>query len=367
MLVIGAGPAGCAAGIAAARAGASVTVLDRAVFPDHKICGDAISNKGARLVGELCGNAVTGLPHARVEGAAVVFPDGSRIGRSYGTDPGYIVPRRRLDAALREALEGSGAKLRQGARVRRLELVGGRVSGAETDSGSFAADAVIAADGYGSVAFGALGIPRRRGVHVAFGVTAYFEGVRSEGFEGVSAHYLEADLPYGYAWIFPEVEGLANVGVFQRSDQLRKGGVRLKDLLGRFVSRRRERFDGARMVGRMRARPLPLCVEAVRHTIPGLLVAGDAAHAVDPFTGEGIWQALRTGLLAGEACMDLEAVRRYESMVEREIVAPSASRSRIQAGVQAVVSLRLYRLGLARKAIEWAYRRGSTEITKVVE
>src|ERR1700742_4079717 len=120
VLVIGAGPAGCAAGITLARRGVRVTVVDRAVFPRDKTCGDAVSNHGVEILKALGAWAhVEGGPHAVVARAAAVFPDGTRITREYER-PGYIVARYRLDDCLRLALEESGARLLQGRSVTAL-------------------------------------------------------------------------------------------------------------------------------------------------------------------------------------------------------------------------------------------------------
>ena len=122
---MGAGPAGCAAGIMLARAGIDVCVVDRAHFPRPKTCGDAVSNDGMVLVDELGANAfVNSGPHALVRRAAAVFPDRERIERDYDP-PGYIVPRDHLDDCLRRALELSGARLVQGCNVINPQITDG--------------------------------------------------------------------------------------------------------------------------------------------------------------------------------------------------------------------------------------------------
>ena len=162
-LIVGAGPTGCAAGIVLARAGIDVCVVDRAHFPRDKVCGDAISNDGIELLEQLgARDAVDQGPHAVVERAVAVFPDGTRVGREYER-PGYIVARYHLDDCLRRTLEAWGAKLVQDRRVSSLTRTGDRVTGGEGPGFSWSAKVVIAADGYGSVGLQALGQPGPRG------------------------------------------------------------------------------------------------------------------------------------------------------------------------------------------------------------
>ncbi|MCA9710297.1 MAG: FAD-dependent monooxygenase, partial [Myxococcales bacterium] len=180
VLVVGGGPAGCAAGIAAARAGLRVLVVDRAAFPRPKTCGDAVSNRAAALIDELAAapGVLRTIPHAEVRAGAAVFPDGSRVVHRFDDAPGFIVPRLHLDDLLRRSLERAGARLHQGVAVRRLLTAAGRVTGAEVDGPrTLEAEAVVAADGPGSVAWAALGVPYHRGSRLAVAITAYHRGV----------------------------------------------------------------------------------------------------------------------------------------------------------------------------------------------
>jgi geranylgeranyl reductase family protein len=362
VLVIGAGPAGAAASIAAARAGARVCALDRAHFPRPKVCGDAISNSAVTLVEELgAGERLRRAPQAVVRGAVAIFPDGSQVKRSYGAKPGLIVERFEFDRLLRDQLERTGASVQEGVKVRLVEERG-RVVGAEADGASFRADAVIAADGPGSVAWSTLGQAAPRNAALALAATAYYTGVETDA--SFSEHYFEAELPCGYGWIFPSVLGRANVGVYQRADLYQRARVPLRRLLDDFIARHPERFAGAERAAHVRSWQLPLATPKPPSAAAGVL----------RLTGEGIWHALHSGRLAGLSAvealstggLDAAAARRYRLRAAREVGWPSALRIGIQQSMKLVVGLGLYRSSAVRSLLEWGYGRSALEISKAV-
>ena len=375
VLVIGAGPSGCAAGVGLARAGLRVRVIDRATFPRPKVCGDALSNRAIAIIGSLgAGEALAAAPHADVLGALALLPDGGCIPRDYGDARGMIVGRLDLDALLVRALSASGARVDQGLSADELVVEGGAVVGARVGAEVVRARAVLAADGPGSVATRALGLDRPRGRGLAISATAYFEGVTGALREGWSEHWFDPSLPYGYGWIFPAVEGVANVGVYLRRDGYDARGASLGALFEAFLAQHPDRFSGARRVGAVRTWQLPLSDLSVRPGMPGLLTLGDAGRHVDPLTGEGIWQALRTGEIAAEVCagamrsgaLDEAAVRRYRWRVAREVDGPATLRGRIQDGMQALVASGLYRRREMQALLKWGYGSGALEVSKSV-
>lgn len=372
VLIVGAGPTGCAAGIVLARAGVDVCVLDRATFPRDKVCGDAVSNDGILLIEELgAGNLVEEAPHAIVRRAVAVFPDGTRIGRDYER-PGYIVPRYTLDDCMRRALEASGARLIQGTRVSKLTREGDRITGAEGPSLRWSAKVVIAADGYGSVGLDALGLAGPKGRYLAVSSTAYYRGVEFPDGAETSDHYFDRELIYGYGWIFPAVEGVSNVGVYLRSDAYARTGKNLKQLLDDFVERYAARMKNAERVGKIRSWSLPIAPRPIPLTAPGLVLAGDAAGFIDPLSGEGIWQGLHTGMLAGKVAA--EAVgsggltpalrKRYEQTCHKELARPSRAKEWVQRGMAVIVERQLYRSAIVRGALRWGYEHHALEMTK---
>jgi len=374
LIVVGAGPAGAAAGVTAARAGARVLVVDRATFPRPKTCGDALSNRGAEIVDRLvgCRGALAQIPHAVVHGAVAVFPDGTRVRRGFAGHDGYIVPRHSFDALLRNQLEGAGAEVREGVKVERLLMNGPDVVGALVAGERIFSRAVIAADGPGSVGWRALGVPYRRGRGLAVAITAYCEGVEFGEDQGRTEHYFENDLRSGYGWAFPAVQGQSNVGVYQRADAFDHGPRKLGAWLDVFMQRHPERFAHARRVGRTRTWSLPLAVRPGPPGGPGLLLAGDAAFSIDPLSGEGIWQALDSGEQAARivlAALDgkgltMRWVRQYQALWTSRIGATSLVRLGIQESMDRFIERGLYRSRLARALLSRAYASETFEVSK---
>ena len=373
VLVIGAGPAGAAAAAVLARAGVAVTMIDRARFPRDKTCGDAISGAALALLDRIgAGDAVRNGPHAPVRHGAALFPDGAHVQRSYA-DPGMIVPRLQLDDCIRAAAQRAGAELHEGTRIERLLHDGPAVVGAEGPDMQWRARLVIAADGYGSVALPALGVSTPRGRHLGVSSTLYARGTRHPLGTDVAEHFFEHDLPYGYAWLFPPVEGVANLGVYLTAEGYAQAGHSLHELLQRFIARHPERFAGMTPVGKVRTWSLPLAPAPMAVSAPGLLLAGDAGHFVDPFTGEGIWHALFTGMAAADVALAAlrspdglsgELRARFAQECETAIARPSRTKRHIQRAMRWLVGAHAYRLPPVRAAFRWAYESRSFGMTK---
>lgn len=362
ILVIGAGPAGCAAGIEAARNGARVCVVDRARFPRPKPCGDALSDRAVDVIRDLgCGEMLTTLPRAVLAGSSAIFPNGKFIRRSRKT--GYVIGRFDLDNMLLQALENEGAEVRQETNVRNLLFEGGRVSGAEGNGWKLRAGCVIAADGTGSVAWRTLNKKAPPAKTMAIAVTAYYRNMPDAEFPGDAEIYFEHDLPLGYGWVFPPVNGLTNVGVGLRVDLYKREGIPLNELLHRFVARHPERFEGSEMLSGPFTWSLPLATARLSISCPGLLASGDAARFVDPLNGEGIWQALESGRMAGRVAakavtnggLDKKAITHYRKHCYRAIGIPSIIRGNARRAVELILRLRLYRSRLIRKLIDLAW------------
>jgi menaquinone-9 beta-reductase len=296
VVVVGAGPAGTAAAIAAAARGLRVVCLDKATFPRDKTCGDGLTANALRLLQRL-GVPYDALAPMVVRETVIVSPSGRHAVLPMGRDGlhGAIVARRQLDAALVAVARGKGVELRENHDVEKVVVHDDHVRVDDLE-----ARYVIAADGHWSPVRRALEPEAPRDLGEWHAVRQYFEGVADTRLWVL----FERDLLPGYVWVFPLPGGRANVGFgVLRSDG--RSGRALKALWPDLLSRTRLREilgPEARPCEQVHAWPIPTRYSAAR-LMHGrrVLFAGDAAGVVDPMTGEGIAQAIETGMLAADA------------------------------------------------------------------
>nr|WP_091604460.1 geranylgeranyl reductase family protein [Micromonospora mirobrigensis] len=306
LVVVGAGPAGSAAALAARRGGARVLLLDRYDFPRDKACGDGIAAHALDVLGELgVTGAVDGYPP--LPALRLVSPGGGTVARALPR-PAYTVPRKVFDARLVAAAVAAGAELRRHT-VRSIDVRPDRV----VLDGELAGRAVVGADGAGSVVRRALGHPVNPDRHLALAIRGYAPALPGPPEQLIVTS--GARWP-AYAWSFPIGDGRANVGY---GEVLRGEPLSRAHLLDRLAALLPS-TDPAAVTG-LRAHHLPL---STHRPAPGrgrLLLAGDALSLINPFTGEGIFYALLSGALAGAAAAGSpdRAAERYAATLSRRL------------------------------------------------
>ena len=315
-VVVGAGPSGAAAGILLAERDLRVLVLDRARFPRPKICGEYLSPEAARVLDRLgvlkrleSGGAV------RLSGMTITAPDGTRLTGSYpcvGRWRGYrdhalAVRRIVLDRVLADRLRETAADFLEGRRVTDVIVDGDGVVGVEVADGagrpqSIRARLVIAADGRNSV------VARRLGLVAPHALRRVALMTYASGADGLADRGEIFVDPPVYAIVNPVAPGLVNLGLVLPLAGLSAHRGRLEELFDtrvRQLAGLRARFPRLARAAPVHALgPLAYRVAPPRHG--GVMLVGDAAGFYDPFTGEGIFAALRGAELAADtACAAL--------------------------------------------------------------
>lgn len=309
-IVVGAGPAGAAAAILLAEGGASVALLDRAVFPRPKICGEYLSPEAARVLDRL--GALKDVEAAGAQplyGMRIIAPDGTRIVGRYPTDGrwrGYrdhalAIPREALDHVLLERARSLPIDVRERHRVTDLIVDGDHVTGVRGRDGDgapfeIAARLVIGADGRASIVARALGLVRpHRLQRMAF--IRDVEGL--DGFDHLGEIYVD---PPDYSILNPVAPGIVNLSLVVPLAHAKPYRGRLETFVDARLKQLRRlhpRLDGMRPAGPVMAMgPLAYRVGEPRHG--GVMLTGDAAGFYDPFTGEGLFVALRSAELLAE-------------------------------------------------------------------
>lgn len=338
VVVVGAGPAGAAAAAHLARGGAKVLLCDRARFPRDKACGGGLTPRAVAALGRL-GIRDDEAMFARVGGMEMVsgaratwaaFPSTTRWPAH-----GLVARRIDLDAAVCERAVAAGAELRTGVRVLGPLIEDGVCRGVRAGRGEDGEDVragtVIAADGATSVVARGAGLAPTAGDGRGFWYTALrgyagpVEPRRGGGTPLLEFYPLRTPsgrwLP-AYGWVFPLPGGAANVGVDLPHRPTLASSPSLREAYGGFLDTlRRERpgfadaVEEAPPVGAL----LPEAMHGFRPGAPGLLLVGDAAGLITPYSGEGIAYALESAEVAASAVLDAKTpsgmLRAYEEAI----------------------------------------------------
>ncbi len=299
IVIVGGSIAGAAGAIALAQEGYRILLLDKAVFPRDKPCGEGIMPQGVQVLADLGvlpdvlahrgTNRFRGIRYRNRQGviAEADFAPGE-LGSSFG----IVIRRWHLDHLLIERAKSlPNVTVREGFRVTQVLREGHAVKGVAGDREAFAAPLTLGADGRHSVFHSGCGLTKTFLRRKRFGVTGHLKGAEVGG-----SHVEVVVHPEGEIYIAPCGEGVTLVALLVEQESMR---FFAGDLPGRYMKFLRsapgfrERASSSELVGSVFAvGPLGFTVEPCYR--PGLLLIGDSAGFLDPITGEGMALALRS-------------------------------------------------------------------------
>jgi geranylgeranyl reductase family protein len=313
VVIAGAGPAGAATAALLARAGATVALVDRSRFPRPKACAEYFSPGVVDVLRRLgTWPQLAGLPHACLRGMELVAPHGARHLLAYPDDTqqrrSLTMRRDVLDAMLLDGARRDGATVLLGRSVRHVLKERERAVGLLVQEGAALTELrgrlVIGADGARSVVAQELGLTAAARWPARVGLIAHHAEVRDHSHgdrrTGESWDHGEMHVAAGvYCGIAPLGHGAVNVGMVTSRARLRRLGsaeAAFSWMLKRLPAVANV-LQGSRREGQLRG-AAPLAHRCRRPYAAGALLVGDAAGFLDPFTGEGVFRALRGAEIA---------------------------------------------------------------------
>jgi len=349
VIVVGGGPGGSAAASYHSMKGRKVLLLEKEIWPRDKICGDAVGGKSLRHVKELgVKTMIEDTPHFRVDSIVMSSSNGKEVKIELPKEAfekmeaGYSLPRIQFDYMMfkraTEILHENGGYVIQGFSVTEVrhtkdgstqKIIG--VNGKTKDGQELSFDSLltIGAGGYNcpvakTITESIHDESMRDIEHYCGAYREYWNNVKGcEGDSGaIEIHFIDEVNP-GYFWIFPVNDGTVNVGIgMVISEQRKQVGIKksLKKMQKNVIENHpvfKERFTNASLVeGTEKGWQLPFgsprknapSYQPRRSAMAGAMCVGDAASLVDPFSGEGIGNALVSAKMTSDIFdMDLHS------------------------------------------------------------
>lgn len=332
-VIVGAGPAGAATAIFLARRGYDVTLLDRAVFPRDKPCGEYLTPGAVALLRDALGV----LPAMLAAGASpltreIIVPHG---GCSFGGPTQALAcPRLITDAILRQTAAAAGVRVVEDFAVRRILFDGDRVAGVTDGQTRYLAPITVGADGTHSLLARTLRLVRPIPRLQRIALVSHFTGMPpGEDADAAVTMHLPSDRSDACCGVGAPAgpDGARNVNIVVPTSEARQLAGRreeyFEERLRRSFPRVWEQMGEAQRVGTLQSVG---CFghHTTRATHGGAVLVGDAATFINPFTGEGVFFALRGAQLAAETIdtalqtRDVSAVtlRPYDAARRRELL-----------------------------------------------
>ena len=329
-IIVGAGPAGSSAAIYCNKLGLNTLLLDKSIFPRDKICGDALSGKSVKILEEL--DLLQDLD--KLDGAIInriIFgnPNHSEcelhLNKSLNKrhiSHGFVIPRKIFDNYLfKKASDVSNVV--SGFNVEDLiynksQVVGVKGKSINGEQKKYFGNIVLGADGPYSIVSRKSGLYNSDMNYTAVGLRCYYENVEDLT-DQIELHYVNETIP-GYFWIFPAGNKKANIGVGLLKSRAKKKKYNLQQIMKQVINSKnfKHRFKNSNALEKPKGWNLPFGNTKRGNHGNGFLLLGDAAGLVDPFTGEGIGNAMESGKIAADIVLKAKKINNFSNQILSE-------------------------------------------------
>ena len=329
-IIVGAGPAGSSAAMYCGKLGLNTLLLDKSSFPRDKVCGDALSGKSVKILDEL--DLLKDLD--KLDGAIInriIFgnPNNSECelhlnkSRNKGhISHGFVIPRKIFDNYLfNKASNVSDVENNFNEFdliYNKNQVIGVRGKSASGKEKTFYGNIVLGADGPYSIVSRKSGYYNSDMNYTAVGLRCYYENIENLT-DQIELHYVNETIP-GYFWIFPAGNKKANIGVGLLKSSARKKKHNLQQIMMQVINSKnfKQRFKNSAALEKPKGWNLPFGNTKRKNHGNGFLLLGDAAGLVDPFTGEGIGNAMESGKIAAKIVSNAKKINNFSKEVLSE-------------------------------------------------
>lgn len=316
--IIGAGPAGSAASMKLSENGINHCFIDSSSFPRDKICGDALSGKVVNYLKKELPSLLNqlsiedgflpshGIKFISTQNKTLHLPFKKEIDTA--NPPGYVASRLDFDHRIFSKAQEKEYCTYINDQVKTIQLNEDKYVIKTKQDKNLSANYIIGSDGAQSIVKRQLFQGKSYSSNASLGIRQYWEGVDADFETGfIELHYFDSLLP-GYFWIFPMSDNRCNVGLGLLAKDAKKYKINIKKLFERIINdedRIKHRFRKGYALEEVKTWGLPLYNKKTKLVNNKAYLSGDAASLIDPFTGEGISNALWSGKWAAEEITDL--------------------------------------------------------------
>ena len=352
--ILGAGPGGASAALVLAQMGIPSLLIDKAVFPRDKICGDALSGKVAAVMRQITPDMPKSFSGENIQipsyGIRFFAPNGKELRVPFSlknpeemeVPPGFIAKRYDFDHYLiQQVKQHELIELRENTEVVDYQKTEHGYTLTCKDGSTFETNLLLVADGAHSKFARHHAQIEMENAHYSAGLRAYYEGVSGmDGQNFIELHFIKEALP-GYFWIFPLPNNQANVGLGILSKTVSEKRLNIKKMMQDIIEHHpiiSDRFKHAKVVDSIKGYGLPLGSKKRKISGDHYMLLGDAASLIDPFTGEGIGNAMLCGLAAARVAKSAleqndysaDFLQQYDVEVNRKLGAELALSTKMQ-------------------------------------